>query len=246
MKRAVVLKHAPFEGPARIADLLHSRGYALETRELYRGDPVPERPMDGVVLVVMGGPMGVSDVGGKEFPFLQPEVALLKACVAEDAPVLGVCLGAQLLAFAAGASVAQMKGSDGQRLYEVGWAPVRFQFQEAHDPVLSGLPESSQVLHWHGDAFETPVGARKLASTDTCPNQAFQLGSRLFGLQFHCEVTSPDVETFLLNDAAFVVQANGKDGETRIRRDTRALAPAFRNIGDRLLENMFDVMERPR
>src|SRR5262245_7242780 len=119
MPRAIILQHVPFEGPARIADLLTARGCSLDVRQLHRGDRVPSRLGPGELLVVMGGPMGVADVGSPEFPFLRQEIELLRHCVTEDAPVLGVCLGAQLLAAAAGAAVAPMHDASGERVYEV-------------------------------------------------------------------------------------------------------------------------------
>src|SRR5690349_25036641 len=106
MSRAIVLTHAAHEGPARLAPLLAARGFALDVRELHLGAPVPEAPEPGTILVVMGGALGVADLPAQ--PFLRREVALLERCVAARAPVLGICLGAQLLAHAAGSEVKQM------------------------------------------------------------------------------------------------------------------------------------------
>jgi GMP synthase-like glutamine amidotransferase len=239
MLRAVVLKHVTFEGPARIAELLAARGCSIEIRELYRGDRVPSRLEPDELLIVMGGPMGVADVGSPEFPFLRDELELLRRCVAADAPVLGVCLGAQLLAAAAGAVVAPMRDGSGARVYEVGWSPLEL---HAGDAVLAGVPARPTVLHWHGDACELPSGARLLASTPVCKTQAFALGTRQFGLQFHCEVDTPHVLEFLRVDAEFVARANGPDGVERIRRDTERHIAGLRAAGDRLLGNMLDAM----
>jgi GMP synthase (glutamine-hydrolysing) len=155
-----------------------------------------------------------------------------------------VCLGAQLLAHAAGAAVYPAGGADGGRVYEVGWAPVRFHVGNAADPVLAGLPAETTVLHWHGDTFDLPRGARLLASTDLCRQQAFQLGGRSFGLQFHAEVTGPEIEAFLQNDAAFAEKANGPDAVASIRRDTARELPRSLDVGARLLGNVLDAMIR--
>lgn len=236
-----MLQHAPFEGPARIAAILSERGFAIEVRRLDHGDAVPDQIAPRQVLVVMGGPMGVGDVERPELPYLRGEVDLLARCIQREVPVLGVCLGAQLLAAAAGAAVRPMTGEGGARVYEVGWTPVRFHRQGESDSVLHGLPREGPVLSWHGDAFALPKGARLLASTAVCQNQAFQIGARLFGLQFHCEAGVDEVESFLREDEAFVTLANGSDGVERIRRDTEALgAPAWA-IGERLLGNIFDA-----
>src|SRR5437868_5852445 len=116
--------------------MLVARGYALDARETYRGDAVPAHLAPGELLVVMGGPMGVGD----PLPFLEQEAELLRRCIADDAPVLGICLGAQLLAHAAGANVAPMT-RDGARIYEVGWAPLALH----DDPILRGVPRDPYV-----------------------------------------------------------------------------------------------------
>jgi GMP synthase-like glutamine amidotransferase len=243
VKRAVVLKHVPFEGPALIGQLLSERGYELDVRELHQGAAVPERLTAGELLLVMGGPMGVADLDRPELPFLRQEADLLGRCIAEDAAVLGVCLGAQLLAFAAGAAVQPLTDASGQRCYEVGWGPVRLHSLGKEDPILRGLPAEAPVLHWHGDAFELPRGGRLLASTAACA-QGFQLGQRQFGLQFHCEVGPEQVEQFLRVDAAFVERANGADGIEQIRRGTERHVADALAAGTQLLQNLLSTMDQ--
>lgn len=242
MKRAVVLTHVPHEGPGRLAKLLVQNGYALDVLELHGGTPVPARVAREDLLIVMGGPMGVEDAGRPEFPFLGPEIALLTQRIEENAPVLGICLGAQLLAAASGAAVYPMKRSDGERLREVGWGPVQFHRTNTPEPVLDGLPAEVPVLHWHGDTFDLPAGAELLASSAVCKHQAYRLGSKLFGLQFHCETTAEDVERFLDADGDYVTLANGPSGVERLRADTARCLPEFGGVGERLLENIVRAM----
>jgi GMP synthase (glutamine-hydrolysing) len=251
-RSALVLQHADFEGPARIGDLLSARGFAIETRALHRGEAVPEtmRPED--VLVVMGGPMGVGDVDRPGLSFLRDELRLLRRRIEEDAPVLGICLGAQLLAAAAGARVYPMRERGPNAIaYEVGWGPVRFHPEAlaslGHVPGgLDALEGSAHVLHWHGDTFDLPPGAKLLASSDACQNQGFRLGRRLFGLQFHCEVDEPHVEAFLQADADFVIKANGPGGVEELRAETRERIGPARKVGDALLGSMLETMASPR
>jgi GMP synthase-like glutamine amidotransferase len=198
------------------------------------------------VLVVMGGPMGVADLGDPAYPFLDAEVELLRRRIAADAPVLGVCLGAQLLAHAAGARVypntrpSARPGGAPLRVYEVGWAPV--DFLAAGEPALAGLGAHEVMLHWHGDTFELPAGATLLASTPQCRNQAFRLGRRIYGVQFHCEVDRPLVEAFTREDAAYIAQANGPEGQARIAADTDRLFARFREVSGRLIANLVDQL----
>src|SRR5882757_681108 len=178
MRSAIVLQHMPTEGPDRAGELAVEQGYTLDVRHVYRGDPVPSELGAGEILIVMGGPMGVSDAGDARFSYLAQELALLEKLIARARPVLGICLGSQLLAHAAGARVYPAARR------EVGWAPVRF-FGIEREPSLRGLRAEETLLHWHGDTFDLPAGAVHLAATPICPNQAFQIGDRVYGLQFH-------------------------------------------------------------
>jgi GMP synthase-like glutamine amidotransferase len=240
LKSAIVLQHAEFERPARIAKLLAAAGYETGIQRLHRGDAVPPKMDPESLLIVMGGSMGVGDIGRRDFPFLADEVRLLRQRIEDDAPVLGVCLGAQLLAHAAGARVCAM-ASCGSGPLEVGWFPIRLH-HELGDESLEGLPPEVPVLHWHGDMFEVPPGAKWLASSNACPYQAFRLKRRLFGLQFHCEVEPDDVEAFLREDAEFVVRANGPEGTVAIRRQTARYLEPCRSVGDLLLGNILRIM----
>ena len=238
------LQHVEFEGPARIADVLIEAGLVLDVRALYRGDQVPSQLDRGDVLVVMGGPMGVADLDDPAFPFLARELDLLRQTISDDAPMLGVCLGAQLLAHAGGAAVYPMsEAKSGRRIYEVGFSPASFEVHQGLE-VLEGLPPLAPVLHWHGDTFDLPAGSRLLASTPVCRAQGFQLGRRQFGLQFHCESRADDVTRFLHADGAFVEKANGVGSIERLREETARYMLEFREMGDRLLRNIVRIMCR--
>jgi GMP synthase (glutamine-hydrolysing) len=242
--RCVVLQHASTEGPQRLAELLAEGGLAVDLVALDRGEPVPRDLPASVPLVVMGGSMGVSDLGNPAYPFLADEIALLRERLAAGAPVLGVCLGAQLLAHAAGARVYpnSRPGPQGpRRVYEVGWAPVDF-LPAADEPALAGLGRRAMMLHWHGDTFDLPAGAVHLASTADCPNQAFRLG-RAFGVQFHPEMDQATITSWLDSDAAYVATACGPGGVERIKAETPRLFPEYAAARDRLLRNLVHSLE---
>jgi GMP synthase (glutamine-hydrolysing) len=173
-----LLQHVPYEGPGLIAEQARAHGIELDRRHLYRGDAVPSvEELSG--LVVMGGPMGVGDT--EAHPHLNAEIDLLAAAVAADVPVLGVCLGAQLLAYALGADMLPGAAS------EVGLGSVALSAAGERDDVLGPAGRTLPVLHWHDDTFTLPPGAELLASSDRCVNQAFRSG-RAYGLQFHVEL----------------------------------------------------------
>ncbi len=176
----VAIQHVPFEGPGSIATAAARRGTPLAVRHPYLGEPLPAcRELCG--LVVMGGPMGVSDTDSH--PYLRDELALIAASVAAGLPVLGVCLGAQLLAAALGARVYR-----GPQL-EIGPGTIALTDAGRGDPVLSAAGRAElPVVHWHQDTFELPPGAAWLARSELYPHQAFRVGTRAYGLQFHVEV----------------------------------------------------------
>ena len=170
MSKAIILQHVPHEGPGRIVPIFRDFGISTETRHLYKGDEVPTDLDELRVLVVMGGPMGVKDVGGAQHPFLSKEVELLQRLVALDRPVLGICLGAQLLAHAAGAKVypnVKMAPPAGpgqppkpvepiEPMPEIGWGPVTFPFPGGTEPIVLGAVDGSPMFHWHFDTFDLP------------------------------------------------------------------------------------------
>jgi len=239
MRSLHVLQHVAMEGPARIADVARDLGLGVVVHALFEHAPVPRGIEVGDVLVVMGGSMGVGDIGDERWPFLQAEVDLIRRTLREERAVLGVCLGAQLMAHALGAPVypAQV-GDPPVRHREVGWGAITFTPSAGTEPVLEGLDESEIVLHWHGDTFDLPHGATRLASTLACENQMFRFGPRAYALQFHVEVTADDVLRWTAEDAAFVLAANGPGGATRIREDTARYMPRHRKVGDRLIRNI--------
>jgi len=242
--RAIVIQHVVMEGPERIAELLRERGIAVDVRAVYAGDPVPGTLAEGELLVVMGGGMGVGDRDDPRYPFLDQEAALLKLALAAGRGILGVCLGSQLLAHAAGARVyPNVRRDEGGRqlpVREVGWGPVELLAPD--EPALAGLGGEQVVLHWHGDTYDLPEGAVRLASTALCPNQAFRIGPRAFGLQFHVEANAAIAKRWAVEDADFVRAARGADGPAAVVAESDRLAEAARAAGDRMIRNIVGCM----
>ena len=179
-----VLQHVAWEGPGLIAAEAQSRGQSVDIRRLDENAPVPAaEEVEG--LVVMGGPMGVYDTA--QFPFLAAECELIAEVVRLRRPILGVCLGAQLLAKALGARV-----FPGPR-QEIGFGSVELTSPGKQDPVLGAVEPALPVFHWHGDTFDLPDGAVLLASSAVYAHQAFRYGRCAYGLQFHVE---PDANTW--------------------------------------------------
>lgn len=175
------LQHVPFEGLGSMESVLLARGHQLSCSRLYAGDVLPALT-DFDALIVMGGPMGVYDEA--TLPWLTAEKQFIQAVVTADKRVLGICLGAQLLACVLGARV------DKNAYREIGWWPVTRHPDCAGSTLAHAFPDEVDVFHWHGDTFTLPDGAQLLASSAGCRNQGFVWNERVLALQFHLETTA--------------------------------------------------------
>jgi len=185
-----VIRHVPFEDLGRIGPALEQAGLGYRYFDLFAGAAPPD-PEASPALVLMGGPMSAND--GDEY--LQEELRLIQAALAAGKPVLGVCLGAQLIAKALGARVYR------NLVKEIGWYPLHFTEAGRGDALLEGLPDPSMVLQWHGETFDLPSGAAHLAWSEGCRNQAFRYGSNVYAFQFHLETTADMIADWCRQDA---------------------------------------------
>lgn len=178
--RAHYLQHVAFEGLGSIEPWLENAGYHISNTQFFNSHVLPD-VHDIDFLIVMGGPMSVNDEA--RYPWLVEEKLFIKKAIEAKKPVLGICLGAQLIASAMGAGVSANSDK------EIGWFPV--ESVESDNTCVFEFPKQVDVFHWHGETFALPEGAVLLAKSSGCENQAFQLGSHVIGLQFHLE-TTPD------------------------------------------------------
>ncbi|MEE1799757.1 methyltransferase domain-containing protein [Streptomyces sp. JV176] len=215
----LVVQHARGEGPYAIGEALAAAGLPVRLCRVWAGDPLPESLAGVEALVVMGGPAAAYRDDG--FPTRRAELALLRRALAAEVPVLGVCLGAQLLAVAAGGTAHPGAGP------QVGWGDVRTSPAAARDPLLAGTPERLRVLHWHGDTMTLPAGAVPLASCERYPVQAFRVGGAAWGLQFHLEADKAAVDAFV---AAFPAEAATAPGLREAAPDELAAPAPYRDL----------------
>lgn len=219
MKTALALRHVPFEDLGLLGPLLEQHGYAVRTLDAgveplsNAADPEPD------LLVVLGGPIGAYDEAS--YPFLTETLALVRQRLARQQPVLGICLGAQIMARALGAPVAPM----GHK--EIGFAPLTLT-PAGQRSVLAPLVHGANgvpVLHWHGDQFGIPPGTEALAATALCPHQAFAVGAHALALQFHLEADLSRIEQWLVGHACELAAA-GVDLQA-LRRGALTHGPAL-------------------
>jgi GMP synthase-like glutamine amidotransferase len=205
--RAHCLQHVPFESPASIESWLSDAGWQLTTTRFYAGDPLPAVG-DVDLLVVMGGPMSAND--DERYPWIVGERRFIREAIDAGRSVLGVCLGAQLIARALGARVYP------NREREIGWLPIDGASNSGDAPAWAVAGRQTPVFHWHGETFDLPPGAVHLARSAACENQAFRIGDRVMGLQFHLEVTPAAVREMVAHGRAELAPSRYTQSEAAI------------------------------
>ena len=229
--RAHYLQHVPFEGLGSIDAWLRATGYEVTCTRLFAGEVLPAVD-DLDFLVVMGGPMSINDES--EHSWLAGEKAFVADVIRAGKPVLGVCLGAQLIASALGARVYP----NGDK--EIGWFPILRDADVGEEAFA--FPESAQAFHWHGETFDLPQGAIRLARSAACRNQAFQVGQSVIGLQFHLETTAESARDIVANCRDELVPAPYVQSEQEIL----AAEPERFATLNRLMGEVLDFLHRSR
>jgi GMP synthase-like glutamine amidotransferase len=237
MTDVLVFQHDPFEDLGFFADILARQQSDFRAVRLFHGE-MPTEDWDGVrALIILGGPMSVHEE--EEYPFLRWEKTIIRTAIQEGIALLGICLGAQLIAAAAGAAVYQ------GRLKEVGWYPISLTPEGQVDSLLGYLPEKPTVFQWHGEGFELPASARSLASSPYYENQAFRIGKNVYGLQFHLEVTAAMVERWLEEHSKDLAQVPYISPD-KIKADTQTYGPTLKYYGERFLSEFLRRAAGPK
>lgn len=224
MQKAIAITHVEFEDLGSLELSLDRANYSIETVNASVTD-LRSIDLKSDLLIILGGPIGVYE--HEAYPFLKTEIDLIRLRLAERRPVLGICLGAQLIAAAAGASV--HPGTQGK---EIGWGSIHAGRDAALYPEFAPLlTDGLHVLHWHGDTFDLPLGSYHLAGTNAYPNQAFAIGRHALGLQFHPEVTVKGLERWYVGHACEL----GNEGilVPTLRQESEIFAPALEEAAQR-------------
>lgn len=222
MHDIVIIRHIAYEGPGYLADFLDSRGLSWRLVRVDAGEPIPES-LDGFgALVSMGGLMSVND----SLPWIADEITLMRKAFDADMPVLGHCLGGQLMAKALGAEITRNK------VREFGWHPIRCDRPADRDQWLINLPDEFDAFHWHGETFGLPAGAERLFYNQWCDQQGFAYGSSL-GLQCHIEMTEELIREWIDRSAPGELDggASSPTGDT-ILQQTPGKLPVMQRHAD--------------
>jgi GMP synthase (glutamine-hydrolysing) len=227
MPRLLVFQHVAHEILGTLDPLLKGSGFRIKYVNFER-HPGFEPGLEGYDgLIVLGGPMNVDEVDA--YPNLAYEVRMIREAAVAGVPVLGICLGSQLIAKALGAGVYK----NGEK--EIGWYDLSPTDAGRSDPLFSHFSATEKVFQWHGDTFDIPEGAVLLASSPLCRNQAFRYGENVYGLQFHLEVDEPMVERWLRipGNRKEIEELDGKIDPERIRKETPGYMPRLKELSDR-------------
>ena len=242
MRRLIVLQHLEREGAGLFLQIAEERGYSVLTFRLDLGESLPEL-INGDLLLVLGGPMGIKDIGNPDFPWLNKEVDLIKEALNHKVGVIGICLGAQLLAYAAGGNVELLEEEIScQPLAEIGWDTVSSHQYKKNNKLTKLLCNPMPVLHWHGDRILLPTSAELMASSGRCREQLFRIGSLAYGIQFHVEIDDEMVNTWIIEDQKFISSALGTDGQSILKQQQKEFG--LKTLESRLefLNILFDLL----
>lgn len=186
-----MFRHIPFEDLGMIAPALMRNSLDFRYIDAYTSETGLVNIAASQALIFMGGPMSAND----DLPYIHEEMALIREAYAAGIPMLGICLGSQLIAKALGGNVVK------NPVKEIGWFPIEFTAAAGQDPLFSGLDQPETVFHWHGETFDLPPDAELLASSASCRHQAFRMRDNIYGLQFHLEVTPAMIADWCEQDA---------------------------------------------
>lgn len=228
MKNILIIQHEPHENAGALDPLLSANGRKVTYCHAYKNDPIPLEEelcvLDGVV--ILGGSMSANDQ--EKYPFIKDELKMIPQLVKLKVPILGICLGSQLIAKALGSRV--YKGSQ----KEIGWYPLTLSEAATKDNVFGSVGYQTFMFQWHGETFDLPSGAIRLASSPLYPNQAFRYTDRIYGLQFHCEMTDSLIRDWIQTGEKELTEAN--ISAEKILEETPRYLPGLRRFVHQLAE----------
>lgn len=233
LKSAVAIRHVGFEDLGAFKPAIRDAGYTIHYWDIGEQDLWTLEPVKTDLLIVLVGPIGAYE--DEAYPFLKDEIDILDQRLEAGRPTMGVCLGAQLIARAAGARVFPGEAK------EIGFAPITLT-AAGRESCLAPFADAPVTLHWHGDTFDLPEGAERLASTELCENQAFSIGPNIVGFQFHPEASARGFEKWLVGHAAELAAA-GID-VPRLRADAETYGPELERKAARVVADWLEQLQR--
>ena len=241
IKRLLVLQHLEIEGPGLFKQYAEERDLKIKIIHLDKKDNLPQTKDDDLILI-MGGPMGVKDIGSDKYSWLKLERDFIRRELENKRPIIGVCLGAQLLANAAGGDVEILKyGYPPKESPEIGWSQIFI--DKSNKDFKTLFEDPFHVLHWHGDRILLPNKAVLIASSSRCKEQFFRIGDFAYGLQFHIETTGEMINKWIKKDKEFVFKGLGSNGPEILREGNKKYSDKTFLKRKLLINKLFDLLE---
>ncbi len=245
MSRLLILQHIEREGPGLFLDVASKLGMEIIIIKLFLGESIPIATSKDLILI-MGGPMGVSDISKPQYPWIKKEISLIKDCLSEGIGVLGICLGAQLLAKAAGGTIEPLQNENQTKeIIEIGWGPVfakRGVKKKNNNNIMRYFDSQLDVLHWHGDRIILPRGSELLAFTEKCKEQFFSIGSFAYGMQFHIEIDDYLFKKWLDEDKDFIANGLGENGEFILKEQHKEFCKRSKANRVKLIKGLLNLL----
>ena len=218
MKKLLVLQNIKREGPGLFLEIAKKKGFIPEIYDLSLGEKLLDPKKEDLILI-MGGPMSVRDINNKKYYWLREETAFIKRAIENKISIIGVCLGAQLIAHILGGKIERLKDEFNKgNKPELGWSEISSIDEKSNEEINLLIKEPLKVLHWHGDRIILPPQAELLASSDRCSEQLFKVGEFIYGLQFHVETDGLMIDDWIKNDKKFITSGLGKNGQKILKR----------------------------
>jgi len=241
IRRLLVLQHLEIEGPGLFEQFAKERDLKIVVVRLDKKDPLPQTKK-GDLILIMGGPMGVKDIGSEKYSWLKLERDFIRKELENKRPIIGVCLGAQLLANAAGGDVEILKyGYPPKELPEIGWSQIFI--DKSNSDFKELFEDPFHVLHWHGDRILLPNNAVLIASSSRCKEQFFRIGNFAYGLQFHIETTGGMINNWIKQDKEFVLKGLGLNGQEILKEENKKYIDKTFLKRKLLISKLFELLD---
>jgi GMP synthase-like glutamine amidotransferase len=233
MSRVLFIQNGEHDHPGLLGRVVEESGFAMDVIHAWDGEPVPTVANGWRGIVIGGGLMSAYETA--QYPFLVDEMRLVNATRDAKRPLLGLCLGAQIMSAALGGKVSA------NATKEIGFQDVKFTPEAAEDPVWNEVPTVINPVHWHGDVFSLPAGAVRLASSDITPNQLMRIGTNMYGVQFHLEIDYPVLRAMVETDEGWL-EAHGVDPDAFLE-DAEKMIPQLEPIARGVLRRWIDTLQ---
>ena len=244
MKKLIVLQNIEREGPGLFFKIGKEKGFLPEIYNLYLGEKLPEAKKEDLILI-MGGPMSVRDINDKKYFWLREETEFIKRAIENKISIIGVCLGAQLLAYTLGGKIERLKDEFNKgNKPELGWSEISSIDNKSNDEISLLLKKPLKVLHWHGDRIILPPQAEILASSARCSEQLFKIGEYIYGLQFHVETEGLMTNEWIKNDKNFIISGLGKNGQNILKNQCIEFEKSTLNARISFIEKLINKINK--